>query len=285
MIDNHVNISKSPKFHVKKYLLKNRQKFFGKIVLDIPAGNGVTTEILVEMGCKVYPFDLFPEYFRLEGLTCERANLLDKIPVNDSFADFIICQEGIEHMTDQMKVLKEFNRILKKEGELILTTPSYSNLKAKISYLLFETEYFNKLMPPNELQSIWFADKNISDEIYYGHIFLAGIQKLRVLAKLAGFKIEKINFMRINKTSLILFPLFYPLICLSSFLTYKKSIRKNSDIPKEIKKKVFWEQLKINLNPKTLIDEHLFIVFKKEIELDDIYFQLNSNFKKLSDIT
>ncbi len=35
--------------------------------------------------------------------------------------DYIICQEGIEHIPNQLKVLEEFNRVLKKDGVLLIT--------------------------------------------------------------------------------------------------------------------------------------------------------------------
>jgi len=169
--------------------------------------------LLQNFGAKAEPFDLFPEYFMLKNIECKKANILDKIPVNDSYADILICQEGIEHFSDQLKVLKEFNRVLKQNGELLITTPSYSNLATKYSYLLFESETA-KQMPPNEIDDIWMSDKTVSSEIYHGHIFLIGLQKLRVLAKLSDFKIKELKYIRLSKSSLLLFPFFYPIIFL-----------------------------------------------------------------------
>ena len=154
MVDPHVNNPKSPKFHVRKYLTSIKDELKGKIVLDLPAGNGVTSEVLLELGCKVEAFDLFPEYFLVREIECKRADINESIPVADNYADYIICQEGLEHFNDQVKAFSEFNRVLKPGGKLIVTTPSYSNLKARLSYTLFETEYFHKLMPPNEIDSI-----------------------------------------------------------------------------------------------------------------------------------
>jgi len=248
-------------------------------VLDLAAGSGVTTEILLELGAKVEAFDFFPEYFMIREVECKRADILDKIPVSDGYADFIICQEGVEHFSDQMKAYKEFNRILKPGGKLIITTPSYSNLKAKISYLLFECEDMNKLMPANEIDSVWMAEQSLNNEIYYGHIFLTGIQKLRTIGKLSGFKISKVRFMRVNKTSVYLLPLFYPLILLSSYFTYYKSMRKNKQISKEAKENVYREQLKLNISIPVLVDKHSFIIYEKEKELSSIYGDLNSVIK------
>jgi SAM-dependent methyltransferase len=156
--------------------------------------------------------DLFPEYFEIEGIECHRANIQEGLPNKSKTADALICQEGIEHFSNQFGALKEFNRVLKQNGILLITTPNYSNIRSKISYLLSESERFNSTMPPNELDNIWMSKQEITNEIYFGHIFLIGIQKLRVLAKLSGFKIKKFHFTRVKSTSLILFPFFYPFI-------------------------------------------------------------------------
>jgi SAM-dependent methyltransferase len=283
MIDEHVNNFKSPKFHVRKYLDSIRDHLRGKIVLDVPAGNGATTEILLEYGAKVEPFDLFPEYFMLKSPECRRADIADRIPVGDGHADMLICQEGIEHFSDQLRALKEFNRVLKANGTLLITTPSYSNLSSKFSYLLFESET-SKQMPPNEIDDIWMSDKSISPEIYHGHIFLIGLQKLRTLAKLSGFRIKESRYMRISKGSLFLFPFLYPLILLSSFIRYKRNLKKHKDIPEALKKAVYREQLKINIAPGNLLNHHIFVVFEKEKELSELDFRLESTVRAFEKI-
>ena len=58
---------RSIKYHVKKYLIKNKSRFSKKTIIDFPAGNGVTTKNLLSIGSKPLPFDLFPKYFNVEG--------------------------------------------------------------------------------------------------------------------------------------------------------------------------------------------------------------------------
>jgi SAM-dependent methyltransferase len=283
MVDPQVNNPKSPKFAIKKYLTSIGKELIGKKVLDIPAGNGVTSEVLLELGSMVEAFDLFPEYFLLKSIPCKKADINEGIPVADNYADFIICQEGIEHFSDQLKMFSEFSRVLKIGGKLIITTPSISNLGAKLSYALFESEYYHKLMPPNEIDSVWFGDK-INKKIYYGHIFLIGVQKMRVLGRVSGFKINEIKFMRLNKAALFLFPFQYPFIFLSSWYTYLRALKKNRHIDYEAKKKIYREQLKINLSAKVLLDRHSFIIFEKEFEEKDVYDHLLSIQKPLTQI-
>jgi SAM-dependent methyltransferase len=283
MIDEHVNNPKSPKYAVNHFFRNIKSEMKDKIVIDIPAGNGVTTEILLELGAKPEPFDLFPEYFMLKGIECKRADIIDKIPVTDNYADWIVCQEGIEHFSDQLKVFKEFNRILLIEGKLLITTPSHSNLSAKMSHLLFESET-NRKMPPNEIDDIWMSDQALTKELYHGHIFLAGIQKLRILAKLSGFRIKELRYVRLSKSSLFLFPFFYPFILISSYLRYYKNLKRNKGILLQSKKDAYREQLKINTGPQTLLNHHTFIVFEKESELENIYFQMETIQKPFNEI-
>jgi len=283
MVDPQVNNPKSPKFAVRKYLQSIQDELKGKLVIDMPAGNGVTSEILLNLGARVEAFDLFPEYFLVKDMVCKKADINAGLPVPDNYADYVICQEGIEHFNDQLKMFSEFNRVLKMAGRLIITTPSISNLAAKLSYSLFESEYYHKLMPPNEIDSVWLGDKK-NKKIYFGHIFLAGVQKMRVLARVSGFKISKINFMRLNKTALFLFPFQYPFIFLSSFYTYRKALSKNKSVDYEARKRVYKEQFRINISPKILLDRHSFIIFEKEFEVEDVFDRLISMQKPLGEI-
>jgi 2-polyprenyl-3-methyl-5-hydroxy-6-metoxy-1,4-benzoquinol methylase len=260
----------SIKYHVKLFILQNQQKFKNKVVIDAPAGAGVTSRILKEVGATVHAYDLFPEYFQVDGVTCERANIMERIPVPDNFADALVCQEGIEHFSDQYRAFQEFNRVIKENGSLFITTPNYSNLQSRLSHFLFESEYFPKLMPANEADSIWMADQSLSGEIYLGHIFLIGIQKLRLLAKLSGFKIKQIVFTYPRTTSLVLLPFAYPFIWLASWLTYRRSIRKGTSTPMALRQQVYQEIMRLNTSARILVDKYLFVEFEKEAQLETV---------------
>jgi hypothetical protein len=131
-------------------------------------------------------------------------------------------------------------------------------------FFAFFTES-NKLrhLPANEFDDVWFGE---DDNINFGHLFLIGIQKLRVLAKVTGLKLEKIHPTKLSGTSLILFPPFYPIHVLVNIFAYYKGFKKRkeaSELSKEIKQNVYREILRVNLNPYVLLSNHLFIEFKK----------------------
>lgn len=232
----------------------------GTRAIDFPAGNGVTSECLHRLGADVLAVDLFPELFRAKGAKVIHGDLSTEFPVSSESFEMAVCQEGIEHVGNQDHVLKEFARILKPNGRLLLTTPNYSNLKSKVSYLLCESEAFGRIMPPNEFESIWLSpksEKQSPPRIYFGHCFLTGFFRLRLFAHLAGFKLKKIHESRVNSTSLLLFPLLYPFIYLSAWKTMKRFRRKTGQ--SELADELFgWMT-----SPRLLLENHLILEFSK----------------------
>ncbi len=234
-----------------------------KVAIDLPAGNGETATFLLDKGFQVAAFDLFPEFFKEPRIECQYCDASAGLPLADNFGDLLICQEGLEHFPDQLAALKEFNRVLKAQSTLIVTTPNYSSLKHKLSYLLTESERYNRIMAVNEYDSLWF-NRDHNDNQYYGHVFLIGITKLRLLAKIAGFKIRKIHFSELKVSNLFLFLIFYPFILISSLLTYRRNVRK-----KPFAKETYIEILKLNIDPRILIDGSLVVEFEKEFSLSE----------------
>ncbi len=259
-LKNYEDDPKSIKYYVKRRLLARPEDFAGRVVVDVPAGNGVTSRRLLELGAEVKAFDLFPEYFRVPGLKCTQADLAEGLPLEDDSVDVVICQEGLEHMSDQHRVLVELSRVLKPRGRLLLTTPNYSNLRSKLSYLLSESERYHSLMPPNEVDSIWMNEQTRSNRVYFGHVFLIGILKLRLLARLAGFKIEQIHFTRAKTSSIFLMLFLYPFIFLSNLITLAKNLRK---APSPEARRIYRELFALSIHPKILVDGHLFVEFVK----------------------
>lgn len=267
---------KSIKYYVKRYFQERAPEFKNKTIIDFPAGNGITTRIIKEIGANPIALDLFPEYFELKDIPCQRANIREGLPLADDSADALVCQEGIEHFSDQFEAFRNFNKVLKPGGLLLITTPNYSNIRARLSYLLTESERFNSIMPPNELDSIWMSNQAITSELYFGHIFLIGIQKLRVLGKLAGFSIKRCHFTRLKSTSLLFFPLLFPFIYLTSWITYKKNMRKNTAYDYVTKKKVYDEIFNLATSPTILLTSHLMVEFIKDTDWKNVSKDLHS---------
>jgi len=257
----------SIKYYVKRFILSQPALFQGQTVVDVPAGHGVTSRILHDAGARVIPMDLFPQYFRVPELACLPADLAQRLPLDDQTADHVFCQEGIEHLSDPLHAFREFNRILKPAGRLFLTTPNFSNLRCRLSYLLTESERAGSVMPPNEANAVWLSEDH-DQRLYLGHIYLTGLQKLRVAGVLNGFALRRVHFTRTRRSNLVLFPFLYPFIWAFSTLTYLKHCRKH---PRDRERRaVFKEVYKWAINPGVLLDASLFLEWEKVREVEDV---------------
>ncbi len=231
----------------------------GATVVDIPAGTGYLDDLLIERGARVEAYDLFPEFHRARGVACRTADLQKPLPIDDEHADLVLCQEGIEHLPNQLFALQELRRILKRDGTLVLTTPNPSHLRARLSHLLLESDLYNRL-PENELNGVWFSARG---EMYFGHLFLLPAQRLRVLARVAGLRIKRIHAVRASGTSLAL-AFLYPLLALASAYAYLSSLRRDPALDPGAKRATGREMVRLNLHPAVLFGKHLFLEFERD---------------------
>ncbi len=58
--------------------------------------------------------------------SCTKTDL-DRLPFPDGFFDIIVCTEVLEHVFEYKNVLKEFSRVLKNGGTMIITHPNETN--------------------------------------------------------------------------------------------------------------------------------------------------------------
>lgn len=244
-------------------ILSMRDDLEGKRVIDLACGDGRTTYLLRKKGAIVSPYDIFPESCKLPGEAAKFADVGQVLPMPDGSADLVILQEVIEHLPNQLFALQEIYRVLKPGGELFLTTPSRSSLVAKLSYLCFESEVL-KGTPWGSVDGVWGHDDSGTKK-YYGHLFLIGVQQLRALALIAGFKSIEIKRTDISRSSAALMLIFYPVILLVSLRATYRDWRKYPDDParRTRYRKEKLEQLKININPWNLTNKYFIAVLRK----------------------
>ncbi len=244
--------------------LRARPGVAGARVVDLPAGSGGTSAILRELGADVRPYDLFPKWFRAEGLTCRFADLNEPLPIESAAADLVLFQESVEHLPDPGRALRELNRILVPGGRLLLTTPNVSHLRARASWFLAESDLYNRL-PPDSAEAVWHRE---GGREYYGHIHLIGAQKIRLLARLAGFRLRAIHPVKASLWSLLLLPVCYPALLAINLFAWRRTLRRRGAIAPGVREELR-EILRLNLHPAILAGKHLFLELEKTAEVAD----------------
>lgn len=105
-------------------------------VLDVPAGEGALAARLIDAGFDVSCCDLYPEIFRLDGVDIHRGNLDAELPFSDRSFDYITCLEGLEHIENPQQAMREFARMLKPGGHLIVSVPNILNIEERLKWLI-----------------------------------------------------------------------------------------------------------------------------------------------------
>ncbi len=103
-------------------------------MLDVGCSSGIFSKRFIKKGWKVHGIDIARNKVAMaikNGLDAKAADLTKKLPYKDGFFDLIFAGEVIEHLVDTDFFLTEMNRILKKGGKLIITTPNLASLENK----------------------------------------------------------------------------------------------------------------------------------------------------------
>jgi len=117
--------------HLQRYrYAANRCK--GRI-LDLGCGTGYGSKMLYNKGNEVYGIDISQKAIEYAQkvypgptyICCSAENL----PFEEEFFDGVVAFEVIEHVQHPEKVLKEIYRVLKKGGNLFISTPNPRHLK------------------------------------------------------------------------------------------------------------------------------------------------------------
>jgi ubiquinone/menaquinone biosynthesis C-methylase UbiE len=125
-----------PALHLSK-LAKLRKIFLRNIaagarVLDVSCGRSLFTEIEEDWHFRVVSFDIDRNLIFQRSQVCPQNHWLVadalSIPFRNESFDVLFAGEIIEHLPDPIEALREWRRVLKPEGLLILTTPNNQRL-------------------------------------------------------------------------------------------------------------------------------------------------------------
>lgn len=177
-------------------------------VLDLGAGSGSLSKMLVEAGFDVQACDLEPSLFKCPGVECRRADFSGELPYDTGEFDAVVSLEVLEHLDGHLPVFKEVERLLRPGGTFVFSTPNVMSLKSRVRFLMLGFEHsYGPLEPGQHEPQGW-------------HLSGYGASRYRFVLDLAGLDFEKLSYDKVSHTSAALVGLA-PVVKLWSRLKFR----------------------------------------------------------------
>lgn len=182
--------------HQHRYLEVLKELSGSEDVLDIACGTGYGTDILSKKCRSIIGGDINDEAIEMNSKLWNRPNIkfmtMDgtQLPFEDERFDVLVSFETIEHTTQYIQMLNEFNRVVKKGGRLYISTPNiYLNGKeGKVT-----NPYHTQEWTPNEFKEI--ISSIFSDFKLYGQEYIRYKDNNSFQLTL-GYWVEKLFYLR-----------------------------------------------------------------------------------------
>jgi SAM-dependent methyltransferase len=169
-------------------------------VLDCPSGRGSLTQRLVDAGLEVIAADIAPEQLEVSGVPCVKADLNQRIPLEDGRFDALACLNGLQRVWARGRALCEMARVLRPGGYLVLTFVNNTNLVHRLTFFLSGSIVHNTVGPPH------VSDPKAEDPAtcYRYPMTIANVLSGLIAV---GLEVKEIKSVQLSRGSLILSPL------------------------------------------------------------------------------
>jgi ubiquinone/menaquinone biosynthesis C-methylase UbiE len=202
-----------------------------KIVLDAACGEGYGTNLLSNVARSVTGIDVEPSIiqhaqskYKKQNLSFISASVLQTPFANNTF-DVIVSFETIEHLEEHEEMLKEFKRILKQDGLLILSTPDKEQYSEKTHR---ENQFHKKELTLPAFEEL--IGKFFSNRMILGQQFISGSFIYPLSLKDFKDTIEYSgNFLEVKKSALLDNPVYLVALASDISLPESKSLLFNSE--------------------------------------------------------
>ncbi len=165
------------------------------LVLDAGSGTDAIGNALRERGFKVIGLDLY-EATTMPGRFV-RADLNACPPFVAEAFNYILCSESLQYLENHAMLFREFARLVKKGGSLILSLPNVLNASSRLFFL--RRGYFPGFKPIRTV-----VGKKCWDGVVFNAVSLVEIMGLGACA---GFELKEIKASGYKRSGYVLYPL------------------------------------------------------------------------------
>lgn len=162
-------------------------------LLDAGSGGDALGRILKERGFDVFSLDLYARPYLKDRFV--RADMNEKLPFVDKAFDYVLCSESLQYLENHAGLFREFRRVLKRGGSVIVSIPNLLNVSSRLYFL--HRGYYPSFKPVRTVD----AGKEW-DSIAYNPISFVEISEF---VKRNDFELRSINASRMKYSK---FPLY-----------------------------------------------------------------------------
>ncbi|MBI5047354.1 MAG: class I SAM-dependent methyltransferase [Deltaproteobacteria bacterium] len=208
------------------------------LLLDVAGGDGGFAVQLNQIGFKVVFCDMYPPSQVYTPFV--QADMNQRLPFQPEQFQTITCMESLQYFENHKLLFREFKRIIKKDGQLVLTMPNILNISSRIFFL--NRGYFKYFKPFKKNQEGREWDKIMYSPLSFVEIFQ--------LLHGNGFQIETLAASQYRYSELPM------------FLLYKGVYTLMSSARGDTKKS---EMLNFLYSKEILLGDHIIVIARKSI--------------------
>lgn len=173
-----------------QYLIKKFSQHFSKPkFLEVGCGTGFTLEYLTSIpnlsltGSELYLRGLNSARKRLPEIEFIQLNIVEEVPFTNAY-EMVGAFDVIEHIDDDIQVIKNVNQILTKGGYFIIAVPQYKFMWSRLDELVSHKRRYSYQELSTKLQAQGF-------EIAYRTSFVFMLFPAMLLSRLVNFRKPK----------------------------------------------------------------------------------------------
>lgn len=185
------------------------------LLLDAAGGDGGFASKLKDVGYRAVSCDLYCPLPQSSGAAVYlfvQADMNLPLPFKTGIFDILTCMESLQYLENYKQLIREFARIIKKNGRLIIAMPNILNLSSRLYFL--KTGYFKHFKPFRSMKEVREWEQVCLSPVSFVEIFQLLLEN--------NFEVEMITASKYRYKELPLFLIWRFVYKLSSFFKTEK---------------------------------------------------------------